>query len=265
MIYIHGTDNEYFQHLALAIQEGLEPNYPSEIVANTRKIDETGNWCADWKGEWNRPEDLHIFNWMVWCMDRGIQVRVRNYMVYQTEVLWWKLPMNPQYKDFLDSAIEVYDVSQANLKYYPRAKYLPLKYSRAWDRRPWDVLFYGSLNTRRKAIIEGIRKSGLSIYASEGLVSQKELDAIIDKSKMVLSVAYDKEWGNDSARIMPLLSSNIPVLAEATNEPEWDKFLEQYPTVTVAPYDKLVETATKILYKDKFIFPIPEKPWIRSA
>jgi hypothetical protein len=252
MIYVHTAGNQFFTRLAFAIQAAIPPEYETQIVG--QPID----------APYNQPDDLFIFNWMSWNNDRDIDHRVHNYMVYNTEILPYKGPLNPRYLEFLDKAIAVYDYSNTNVSYRPNSIYLPLGYSPTWDTTEFDILFYGSHSPARGEILEALEKAGLRVYAHYGLMPETELQRVIGLTKLVISTPWTDGWLNDSARIIPLMCSNVPVLAERTGDKEWWDWADQYPNVTVVDRDKIVETALKILYREPFVFPIPEKPWLKS-
>jgi hypothetical protein len=242
MIYIHATTNEFFQNLARAIQVAIPG--PSEIfnIIPTNK---------------NEKNDLWIVNWMTYIGERNFRNYVPNYIVYQTEKISYKLKMNPGFRDVLDAAVAVYDYSPKNIDVYSKAQYVPLLYSPAWDRKKYDVLFYGSMTERRKQICQELRDAGLICHVNEGMAQQAYIDDMIDKSKIVLSCHHNEVKNNDSARIMPLISNGVVVVAEASIEPEFDKYIEPY--CHVVPRDKIVEKCVSLIYKDPFVFPIPER------
>ncbi len=63
------------------------------------------------------------------------------------------------------------------------------------DKRPIDLLFFGSMNPRRKRIIERIERTGRTVAAFDGPVYGPERDAVIVQARAVLNCHY-----YDSAR-----------------------------------------------------------------
>lgn len=52
-----------------------------------------------------------------------------------------------------------------------------------------DVLFYGSLNERREAVLDGLEARGLQVASVFGVYGA-ERDALIARAKLVLNVHY---------------------------------------------------------------------------
>jgi len=250
MIFVHGGEHLFFEDLARVIVDAIPAQYEPQF-------------CPRFSEPFNNPNDLWVFNWMSWNNKRRLHEDCRNYIVYNTEILPRKLPLNPLYAEFMDKAIAVYDYSQTNVDYRPGSIYAPVGYSPLWDNKSYDILFYGTESDWRKEQVKALQDAGLIVYAAWGHNQNQIIYDLIRKSKLVISTPWAEDWQNDSCRIIPLMCSNIPVLAERTLDKEWWDWADTYPNVTVCDRDKLVETAIKILYKDRWVFPIPEKPWLK--
>lgn len=253
MICVDTGKNAFFEKLARVIQLAIPPDFDVEICHNMN----------DYAARYNDQNHLFVLNWMTYMNDKQIGSRLQNYMVYNTEILPYKAPLNPGYVEFLNQAVAVYDYSQTNVDYRPQSIYLPLKYSPIWDFRPFDVLFYGTHSPMREELMAALSAAGFNVMAHYGFMPDKELITTINQSKLVISTPWKEDWLNDSSRIIPLLSANVPVIAERTGDKEWWDWVDQYPNIHVVERNEIVPTVKRILYKDKFVFPIPEKPWMK--
>lgn len=109
------------------------------------------------------------------------------------------------YRNILLSAREVWDYSQANVeelkKYGIQAKFVPIRYMPSMARfqslppeqQDIDVLFYGSTNKRRIAILNDLIKAGLRVHKLYNVFGA-ERDAWIARSKVVLNM-HNHEGG----------------------------------------------------------------------
>jgi hypothetical protein len=70
-----------------------------------------------------------------------------------------------------------------------------------------DVLFYGSINQRRKNIIDGLIAAGRNIKVLNGVYGQ-ERDAWIARSKVVLNMHFDVSKLHEVIRTAYLLPNN---------------------------------------------------------
>lgn len=107
-----------------------------------------------------------------------------------------------------------------------------------------DVLFFGSLNARRIAIIEGLRAAGLRAEAVFGAYGA-ERDALIARAKVVLNVHFYEAKVLEMVRISYLLANRCCVLSEASADPEEDDALAE--GVAFAAYDGIVARARALV------------------
>jgi hypothetical protein len=77
----------------------------------------------------------------------------------------------------------------------------------------YDLLFYGSINERRKKILDKIIASGLRVKISFGVYGE-ERDALISESRAVLNLHYYESQIFQQIRTFYPLINNIPVISE---------------------------------------------------
>ena len=159
-----------------------------------------------------------------------------NYIMYNTEHL--KKKLKPKYKAFLDGAEDVYDYSINNLKYYPRAIYLPLLID-----KPIDFLFYGFLSPRRKKITDKLTDLGYNVVIKKYIFGDM-LQKFISKSKVVLSIGAWDNSNSDSVRI-PLATEMGAYIISEKSDDVYDDYLMKFPNIQFAEYDKIIDVCKK--------------------
>jgi len=107
-----------------------------------------------------------------------------------------------------------------------------------------DVLFFGALNPRRIAVIEGLRAAGLRAEAVFGVYGP-ERDALIARSRVVLNVHFYEAKVLEMVRLSYLLANRCCVLSEASADREEDDALAE--GVAFAAYDELVARARELV------------------
>ena len=107
-----------------------------------------------------------------------------------------------------------------------------------------DILFYGSVNARRLAILETLANEGLKIETLFGVYGEQR-DALIARSKLVLNIHYYPAKIFEIVRISWLLANAVCVVSE---ESPADSALEQVRDgIIQAPYEDLVETCQAVI------------------
>lgn len=154
---------------------------------------------------------------------------------------------NPWYSDnvqkILDSADDIWDFSEINLGflskkgvkaqcltmgYHPDLEIIPQS-----ETKDIDVLFYGSINERRKELLESLsEKAGVKVLMG---VFGTERDEVIGRSKIILNMHYYPTRILESVRISYLLNNRCFVITEDAD----DNPYEGIDLVTV-PYEKLI-------------------------
>lgn len=111
-------------------------------------------------------------------------------------------------------------------------------------QRDIDVLLYGSVNDRRRSVLEKLKARGLTVAATRGMLPDYMRDSLIARSRLVL----DMRRGDDvkfasPTRICAALQMGATIVSEKFDTGRLD-FLYAY--THAAPFEDLVETAAKI-------------------
>ncbi len=84
------------------------------------------------------------------------------------------------------------------------------------EERPIDLLFFGSMNPRRRAWIDRIEALGHSVSVFDGPLYGAERDHFIAQAKAVLNVHFYESSRFEQARVSHCLSLGTPVISERT-------------------------------------------------
>ena len=107
-----------------------------------------------------------------------------------------------------------------------------------------DILFYGSVNARRQAVLEQLAATGLRVEALFGVYGEMR-DALIARSKAVLNIHYYPAKVFEIVRVSWLLANGVCVITE--NSPP-DSALQQVGDgIVQAPYEQPVETCHAVI------------------
>ena len=107
-----------------------------------------------------------------------------------------------------------------------------------------DVLFYGSINERRQAIIDQLRARGLNVVAAFGVYGLRR-DRMIARAKIVLNVHYYESKVLEVVRLSYLLANRCFVVSEKGSDPDTEKYYRD--GVAFADYDALTDTCLSYL------------------
>lgn len=112
-----------------------------------------------------------------------------------------------------------------------------------------DVLFYGSVNPRRREVLEALDKAGIKVEVIFGVYG-KERDAYIARSKIVLNIHHMNESIFEIFRVSHLLANRKCVVSEdGGKDAELEVFAHK--ATTCVSRDKIVETCQFILRKGR--------------
>lgn len=172
-------------------------------------------------------------------------------VIYQLEQLsdkegWYK----PRTAQALKAAECVWDYSLENIQFLrsygiESVKHLPLGYHQALEvvkqspKKDIDVLFYGSLNSRRSAIIERLRRECHTevLFGVYGEI----LDSYIARAKIVLNMHFYSSKVMEQVRISYLLNNRCFIVSEESESNPYGQ------SIVTANYDDLVETCLRYL------------------
>ncbi|HYB51213.1 MAG TPA: methyltransferase domain-containing protein [Burkholderiaceae bacterium] len=85
-----------------------------------------------------------------------------------------------------------------------------------WDKRPFDLLFFGSMNERRQRIIERIERTGRTVVTFDAPVYGPERDAFILQSRAVLNCHHYDSALFEQVRAFQVLSLGTALVSERT-------------------------------------------------
>ena len=190
----------------------------------------------------------------------------KNYIIYQleqTNIYIIDEDGNKKEKLFsnryiltLMNARQVWDYSLSNIKYLKKhyklknVYHLPVYYTPYLDtmkyhmeERPIDILFYGSINSRREKILTELgKKYKVKVYINN--LWDKDRDEMIKKSKIVINIHYYQNAILELHRISYLLSNKCLVISENGRDSN------QFEKITIlSSYTNLIKECDKWLSK----------------
>ncbi len=135
--------------------------------------------------------------------------------------------MTPAYRELLQtSAVVDYDADNvpayaadvADVPIVPMlfAPYLQGDTPLPLEERPIDLLFIGSVNPRRRALLERIEALGLQVAMFDSPLYGAERDAFIAQAKAVVNMHFYDERRFEQVRVAHCLSLGTPVISERT-------------------------------------------------
>ena len=148
----------------------------------------------------------------------------------------------------------VWDYSESNIKQLAQlgitnVQYVPIGYVPQLTRIPpaeedIDVLFFGTLNDRRRNIIKSLGENGVKTQVLMGVYG-KERDQFIGRSKIVLNIHYYETQIFEIVRVSYLLANRRFVISESGCDPVEEGAFSS--GVVFAGYDGLVRTCLDFL------------------
>lgn len=143
---------------------------------------------------------------------------------------------------------EWWEYSDGNLLYYKNMKvrFEPLEQYEI--EKPEgiksDILFYGSMNDRRRKIIKELENKGLDVKVLFGIY-EEELYPYIAGTKIVLDLHFYEQALCNAFRILPALSLNAKVISEIPSDNYYYEKLKD--KVIFGKYEDLVDLCLKNL------------------
>jgi hypothetical protein len=107
-----------------------------------------------------------------------------------------------------------------------------------------DVLFYGSVNERRRAVLQELSRRGARVHAAFGVYGA-ERDRLVARSRLVLNVHYYEAKVFEIVRVSYLLANRRAVVSETGCDPAEEQGLAG--AVAFAPYSGLVDACLDLL------------------
>lgn len=189
----------------------------------------------------------------------------KNYIVYQFEQsgVSYKNSKNKwftsKYIQLLDSATYIWDYSKSNIEFLKEhlhrkdtLYYVPLRYSSILDQFPKnkktiDILFLGSINSRRKTILDRLSLR-YNVHIGENNLWGQERDKLISKSKIVLNIQFYENGLLELARLSYLLSGGAFVLSEWGREIGLREEMSSYTLLST--YDHIESLVDTYIHND---------------
>ena len=237
----------------LALQELAELIHFSVLELGL-KSQITFNYCDNNPSTKNIVLGAHLLN------DNLIEDIPENTIIFNTEQIesitenWKKKILNLARKNII-----FWDYSQYNLDYLSKTinikgKLFQIGYQKELNRinhnidKNIDVLFYGSINTRREHIINKLKDRQINVKTLFGVYG-KERDDLIAKSKLILNMhMYDSKIF-EIVRVFYLLSNSIPVLTEVGSDTKFNNdFLD---LICKSTYENIEKNIIYLLENDK--------------
>lgn len=188
--------------------------------------------------------------------DQGLDaLRSHDVILYNFEQLDRKSTwMRRAYIDAL-AACRTWDYSRRNIAYLrtlrpsARPEFVPLGYCANWTGthamdQDIDVLFYGSMNERRKQTLDALKSAGLNVHAAFGVYG-KERDALVARAKVVLNVHFYDTNILEVVRVAYLMANSKAVVSECAAGTEVYDHLRD--GLRLVPYDKIVEACVELV------------------
>ena len=107
-----------------------------------------------------------------------------------------------------------------------------------------DVLFYGSINDRRRAILSSLQHAGMRVRCLYGVYGA-ERDRAIAEAKVVLNVHFYEDSIHEIVRTSHLLANRKAVVCECNADTEIDDDMRR--AVVAKPYGELVEACMALV------------------
>jgi hypothetical protein len=145
--------------------------------------------------------------------------------------------------DILRGRYNLTSISHVPFGYVPEMSRLDPEYP-----QDIDVLFYGSLNKRRKHIINKLSRLGM-IVVSHNDIFGVERDLLIARSRIIMNIHYYAPGILEIARLGYLFANRKPVISERGEDTEIHPGLEE--SCLFVPYGDLVEKTVELLHAPK--------------
>lgn len=110
--------------------------------------------------------------------------------------------------------------------------------------QPVDVLFYGSTNPRRIAVLQGLAKAGLNVKHMFAVYGS-ERDQAIAEAKVVLNMHFYEDSIHEIVRTSYLLANSKAVVSECGPKTEIDEDVQH--SMFAVPYEDLVQACVMLV------------------
>lgn len=177
------------------------------------------------------------------------EILPKYYIIYQFEQTNVKSKwFNSKYLNILKNAIAIWDYSKSNINYLKnivnnQINFVPLKYIECIDKsskktniKDIDILFLGSINDRRKYIIDELKKK-YKVYVATNIWNT-ERDLLIKRAKIIINIHFYNNGILEMPRINYLLSNKCIIVSEPGREKNLAIKMDKY--MILCKYNKLL-------------------------
>lgn len=139
---------------------------------------------------------------------------------------------------------ECWDFNAANAARYG-ATHVPVGYHPSMQRfgraadLDIDVVFAGSMNSRREVVLHGLSRAGLNVVVVPHAMYGAARDNILCRAKLALNMQYYDDGAWPALRAAHLVANRVPMLSEA--HPDC------WPFVASCPYMRLIDVAVAMI------------------
>ena len=162
----------------------------------------------------------------------------------------WNKPIFAWAKNF-----QIWDYSPKNIEKFSqmgiqKTKLFKIGYQKELTRldsgrsKDVDVLFYGSVNERRKVILDKLEAKGLKVKVLFGVYGQ-ERDDWIERSKIVLNHHYYESQIFEIVRVFYLLTNSVAVIGEVNETTSIDPIYKE--GICASNYEDLVSHCVELV------------------
>ena len=179
-----------------------------------------------------------------------------NTILYNFEQLSASSPWMTPAMATLFGRFQVWDYSSRNIQYLENQGlsrdviHVPIGYVPEMSRidserdQDIDVLFYGSINPRRKKILDALQEENLHVVSLTDVYGS-DRDQYIARSKIVINIHFYEEKIFELVRVSYLLANKKAVVSECDEDTEIEMDLRD--AIALAPYDELVSACKRLL------------------
>jgi hypothetical protein len=125
--------------------------------------------------------------------------------------------------------------------YTPELTYIP---QISEEEQDIDVLFYGSLNERRTAILNRLKENGLNVGVFWGVYGNQR-DRLIARAKMVINIHFYESKIMEIIRLSHLMANKKFIISELGNDQAIERPFKE--GIVFADYDSLVEVCLRYI------------------
>lgn len=157
----------------------------------------------------------------------------------------------------LAKSYPVWDYSRVNVEEWAKkgieAVHVPVGYVPEMTRitpqhEDIDVLFYGSVNARRIAILHELRRRKINLVVRVNDAYKDDLNNLIARAKIVLNVHYYESKIFEIVRVGYALANKKAVVSEASA----DDYQELKGGLCIVPYSEIPDACMSLLMDDNY-------------